>query len=79
MSIAAAIGDTLQEDHKPSQPSRKGKWVPYLLMLPGILWLAFFFVVPIFSLFLTSLQTPVVGGQVGQFEQTFNFANYWDT
>ena len=79
MSIAAAIGDTLQEEHQPNQPKRRGKWVPYLLMLPGILWLAFFFVVPIVSLFLTSLQTPVAGGQVGQFEQTFNFANYWDT
>ncbi len=48
-------------------------------MLPGLLWLAIFFVVPIASLFLTSLQTPVPGGQVGEFEQTFNFANYVDT
>ena len=57
MSIAAAIGDTLQEEHQPNEPKRKGKWVPYLLMLPGMLWLAIFFVVPIVSLFLTSLQT----------------------
>jgi spermidine/putrescine transport system permease protein len=79
MSVAAAIGDTLNEEHKPEQPNRKGKFVPYLLMLPGLLWLAIFFVVPIASLFLTSLQTPVPGGQVGEFEQTFNFANYIDT
>ena len=44
-----------------------------------MLWLAIFFVVPIASLFLTSLQTPVPGGQVGEFEQTFNFANYVNT
>lgn len=79
MSVAAAIGDTLNEEHKPEQPNRRGRFVPYLLMLPGLLWLAIFFVVPIASLFLTSLQTPVPGGQVGEFEQTFNFANYVDT
>jgi spermidine/putrescine transport system permease protein len=79
MSVAAAIGDTLNEEHKPEPPQHKGRYVPYLLMLPGILWLAIFFVVPIASLFLTSLQTPVPGGQVGEFEQTFNFANYTDT
>ena len=50
-----------------------------MLMAPGMLWLAIFFVVPIASLFLTSLQTPVPGGQVGEFEQTFNFANYVNT
>lgn len=79
MSIAAAIGDTLNDEHKPDAPQRKGRFVPYLLMAPGLLWLAFFFVVPIASLFLTSLQTPVPGGQVGEFEQTFHFANYVDT
>ncbi|MEZ5185794.1 MAG: ABC transporter permease [Candidatus Nanopelagicales bacterium] len=79
MSVAAAIGDTLNEEHKPEDHQRRGKFVPYLLMAPGMLWLAIFFVVPIASLFLTSLQTPVAGGQVGEFEQTFHFANYIDT
>jgi len=79
MSIAAAIGDTLEEQPKHEEPKRKGRWMPYLLMLPGMLWLTIFFVVPIFSLFLTSLQTPVPGGQVGEFQQTFHFANYWET
>ena len=79
MSIAAAIGDTLEEQPKQPPPSRRGKWVPYLIMLPGLLWLALFFVIPIVSLFMTSLQTPVPGGQVGEFQQTFHFANYWET
>ena len=70
MSVAAAIGDTMK---------KAGRFVPYMLMAPGMLWLAIFFVVPIASLFLTSLQTPVPGGQVGEFEQTFNFANYVNT
>jgi spermidine/putrescine transport system permease protein len=79
MSVAAALGDSLKTEQPPPSPGRRGRWVPYLLMLPGMLWLAIFFVVPIVSLFMTSLQTPVPGGQVGEFEQTFNFANYTDT
>ncbi len=80
MSIAAAIGDTLEDERKPPPaPQKKGKWTPYLLMLPGALWLAIFFVIPLVALFLTSLQTPVPGGEVGQFQQTFSFSNYVDT
>jgi spermidine/putrescine transport system permease protein len=48
-------------------------------MLPGMLWLAIFFVVPLVTLFGTSLMTPVPGGDVGEFEQTFHFANYVNT
>ena len=79
MSIAQAIGETIEDNHPPTRPSRRGKFVPYLLMLPGMFWLAIFFVIPLVSLFLTSLQTPVPGGDVGEFEQTFNFANYVNT
>ncbi|MDQ1249820.1 MAG: spermidine/putrescine transport system permease protein, partial [Actinomycetota bacterium] len=79
MAIAAAIGDTIEDQRQPAEPPKKGKFVPYLLMLPGGLWLAIFFLVPLVSLFLTSLQTPVPGGDVGEFEQTFRFANYVDT
>ncbi len=80
MSIAAAIGDTIEDERKPPPPPKKGrKWAPYVLMLPGMLWLAIFFVVPLVFLFMTSLQTPVPGGEVGQFQQTFSFSNYVDT
>ena len=81
MSIAAAIGDTIEDDRKPPPPpTKKGRKIaPYLLMLPGMLWLAIFFVVPLVFLFMTSLQTPVPGGEVGQFQQTFSFSNYVDT
>ena len=79
MAIAQAIGDTLDTQAKPPEPSKSGKKVPYLLMLPGLLWLGIFFIVPLISLFLTSLQTPVPGGEVGQFEQTFTFSNYVTT
>ena len=35
---------------------------PYLLLLPGLAWLAVFFVVPLFSCSATSLQVPVEAG-----------------
>jgi spermidine/putrescine transport system permease protein len=65
---------------RPTPPPRgRGRrQVPYLLLLPGLTWLTVFFVVPIVALFGTSLQTKVEGGGVGDFEQTFRFANYLD-
>jgi len=79
MSIAAAIGDTLEEQKHQNKPQKRGKLTPYWLLLPGILWLTIFFVVPLVTLFGTSLMTPVPGGDVGEYEQTFHFANYINT
>jgi spermidine/putrescine transport system permease protein len=56
---------------------KKGR-LPYLLLAPGLLWLFTFFVLPIINLAGTSTQTPVVGGDTGQYVQTFRFANYID-
>ena len=49
--------------------------VPYLLMLPGGLWLVIFFVVPVIALISLSTQQ---GDIVNGFSQTFHFANYSD-
>ncbi|MFZ1853903.1 MAG: ABC transporter permease, partial [Candidatus Nanopelagicales bacterium] len=83
MAIAHAIGDTEENDpqHKGGQTGKgltRKKWVPYWLLAPGMIWLGIFFVIPIVSLFFTSLQTPVPGGEIGQYELTWRFANYWD-
>ena len=51
---------------------------PYLLLLPGFIFLFTFFIVPIVNLAQTSTQTPISDGDVGQYEQTFRFANYLD-
>ena len=51
---------------------------PYLLLVPGLAWLGLFFVVPLLTLVGTSLQTPVTDGNIGDYEQTFRFANYAD-
>jgi spermidine/putrescine transport system permease protein len=51
---------------------------PYLLVLPGWLWLAIFFVVPVFVMLSMSTQT---GDIVSGFKQTFHWQTYsegWD-
>ena len=51
---------------------------PYLLLLPGFGFLFTFFILPIVNLAQTSTQTPVGGGDTGQYEQTLRFQNYID-
>jgi spermidine/putrescine transport system permease protein len=46
---------------------------PYLAILPGGIWLAVFFVLPLFIMLSLSVQT---GNLVQGFQQTFHFANY---
>jgi spermidine/putrescine transport system permease protein len=50
--------------------------VPYLLLFPGFAFLFTFFILPIINLAQTSTQTPIKGGDTGQYEQTFAFSNY---
>ena len=46
---------------------------PYLAVLPGGIWLAVFFILPLFVMLSLSVQT---GNLITGFEQTFHFANY---
>jgi len=57
-------------------PQRPGRRVPYLLLLPGTLWLLVFFALPIVVLFSTSLMVPVPGGEIGEYAPGLRFANY---
>ncbi len=50
--------------------------VPYLLLLPGFAFLFVFFILPIINLAQTSTQTPIAGGDTGEYEQSFAFSNY---
>jgi spermidine/putrescine transport system permease protein len=50
--------------------------VPYLLLLPGFAFLFTFFILPIINLAQTSTQSPVAGGDTGEYEQTLAFGNY---
>ncbi|MHB1801760.1 MAG: ABC transporter permease, partial [Actinomycetes bacterium] len=55
--------------------ARRGPWVPYWLALPGTLWLAIFFVVPMVAMLSLSTQT---GNLIDGFQQTFHVQNYVD-
>ena len=46
----------------------------YLLLIPGLLWLGVFFVVPLISLFFTSLQAPT--DRAGVYQPAFQVSNY---
>lgn len=74
------IASTVHPPGMKAAPSvrRSRKLTPYLLLLPGLVWLAIFFVVPLITLLGTSTQTPAPSGETGAFQQTFRFANYWD-
>jgi spermidine/putrescine transport system permease protein len=69
MSAIAHIG----QDVAAPPPSRRGKkWVPYLLLLPGMLWLVVFFVVPMLTLLSQSLQT-------GSIDTGYTLTWHWQT
>lgn len=53
----------------------RARLTPYWLALPGGLWLAVFFVVPMFFMLSLSLQT---GDTINGFEQTFHWSTYSD-
>ncbi len=60
---------------KGQAPRRKSK-IALLLLLPGLLYLALFFLVPLVSLVLTSLQQPAPNGDIGEFVTAFKWENY---
>ncbi|HYN57182.1 MAG TPA: ABC transporter permease [Motilibacterales bacterium] len=55
-------------------PSKRS--TPYWLLLPGMAWLAVFFVIPLVSLFSTSLQSPVSDNPDDGYYFNWDFANY---
>ena len=88
MSAAQGIGLGEQQQTEdegkgggPTGPSRAGRFrgTPYLLLLPGMLWLAIFFLVPLVTLLSTSTQTRPEGAEIGVYTQTFTFSNYPET
>ncbi|MET9774926.1 ABC transporter permease [Streptomyces sp. NPDC006367] len=56
-------------------PRRRGRWTPYWLLLPGILWLLVFFAAPMVYQASTSVQT---GSLEEGYQVTWHFATYWD-
>ncbi len=59
----------------PSARPRRRNWTPWVLLLPGLLWLIVFFLVPIF----TSVSASVQQGDFDDgFKLTWHWANYSD-
>ncbi|MEU0675150.1 ABC transporter permease [Streptomyces sp. NPDC006172] len=56
-------------------PRRRGRWTPYLLLLPGLLWLVVFFALPMIYQASTSVQT---GSLEEGYKVTWHLATYWD-
>ncbi|GAA4395170.1 ABC transporter permease subunit [Ornithinibacter aureus] len=77
MSALAHVGAGGGANPPPvPQPDHKGRsWVPYLLLLPGALWLLVFFVIPLVQLFSVSLQSQFPG-YPGYYYRDLNFGNY---
>jgi spermidine/putrescine transport system permease protein len=62
-----------------SQPTRKKiKRTPYLLILPGVVWLFLFFLFPLSTLLATSLQKPAGLSPDDGFLPAFKISNYSD-
>ncbi|WP_372594962.1 ABC transporter permease [Actinotalea sp.] len=74
MSMMAGLGAATSK--VVATPSRAARGPAYLLLAPGLGYLALFFVVPVFALLVTSLYIPVPGGDVGQFQPAFAWQNY---
>ena len=56
--------------------SRRRGLTGYFLLIPGVAWLALFFVIPFYSLVAASLFDPN-GSVVNGYEMTYQFSNYW--
>ncbi|MER5789244.1 ABC transporter permease [Streptomyces sp. NPDC001980] len=63
------------EPETKKAPRKRGRWTPYWLLLPGILWLVVFFALPMIYQGSTSIQT---GSLEEGYKVTWHFVTYWD-
>jgi spermidine/putrescine transport system permease protein len=77
MSLAAAEAAGGTVGHEPVAPPRRRGSGGYLLLLPGMLWLVLFFLVPTIQLVATSLYDPNGSLDAG-YAMTWSFPNYWN-
>ena len=72
-----AFGATATAGGPQAEPAvRRRSKVALFLLLPGILYLALFFLAPLLSLVITSFQAPVEFGDIGQYQTAFKWENY---
>ena len=75
MSVSAAHVGAGETQIPEGDSRRKRGWTGYLLLLPGALWLAVFFIVPTFTLVSTSLYDPS-GSLTDGYQMTGHWQNY---
>jgi len=56
--------------------NRKGGKIVLALLLPGLIYLGLFFLTPLFSLIITSLEAPDPSGAIGIYQYGFEIGNY---
>lgn len=61
----------------PVAKAERTGWTGYVLMVPGVIWLLLFFVIPFYSLVATSLYDPD-GSTYAGYQMTWAFGNYPD-
>ena len=57
---------------------RKGAAIAALLLIPGLLYLALFFLTPLVQLVVTALESPDASGAIGAYVYDFNLQNFAD-
>ena len=77
MSVVGHLGGAAGPHETPPPPRKGRRLLPYLLLLPGGLWLTIFFAVPAVQLAATSLYDPSGSLQEG-YAMTWEFGNYAD-
>ncbi len=73
--MPAIVPTTSASTDAPVTSHRRRSRTAYLLLIPGLGWLGIFFVIPIVTLFFTSLQAPVEG-RSGVYQAAFQISNY---
>jgi spermidine/putrescine transport system permease protein len=74
-SVAEELRPSTDDEEQPAGRRKRRRWLPYLLLLPGVLWLVLFFLVPILSAVSGSVQT---GSLDTGFVLAWRWANYSD-
>jgi spermidine/putrescine transport system permease protein len=74
-ALAHVAGDPDVDPVPPAPEATKRSWTAYLLLLPGLLWLGVFFILPLVQLAAVSLQSRYPGFP-GYYYRDVNFENY---
>lgn len=73
--VGGGAGPTAPPPPQAQSEAQGRRWMPYLLLLPGALWLLVFFVVPLVQLFTVSLQSQFPD-YPGYYYRDVNLGNY---